>query len=54
MFFNDHFQLEQTDSSNKNLCSGLTASILTHLLDMCDREWQHIGHESQFDDAKKK
>ena len=27
--------------------------VYTSLLDVCDRDWQHVGHEKQIEDAKK-
>ena len=34
-------------------CTGLTEDIYTHIFDVCDREWQLVGHEKQFEDIKK-
>ena len=30
------------------VCIGFDEKMMTHLLDVQDREWQHIGFEEQF------
>ena len=34
-------------------CTGLTEEVFSYLLDVCDREWQHIGHVKQVEYVKK-
>ena len=51
---NCHFKFEHNDSNvNQNVCQKVKNDILTKLLDLCDREWNYVGHEEQFMFLKK-
>ena len=43
-----HFKFDYTKKIEKEMvCTGLDGRTMTHLLDVQDIEWQHIGHEEQ-------
>ena len=53
--FENHYHLSnQLHNRIENArCTGLTEDVYTYLLDVRDREWQHVRHVKQFEDVKK-
>ena len=52
---NHHFKFESNNDTKekKTLCEKVNNDVMTRLLDLCDREWNHVGHEKQFMFLKK-
>ena len=45
---NIHYNFNDINSKNDKRCEKLNESLFTELLDMHNREWQHIGYKEQF------
>ena len=46
---NHHFKFESNnDTGKKCFCKKVNNDVMTQLLDLHDREWNHDGHEEQF------
>ena len=45
---NIYYYFNKINSKNNKGCEKHDESLVTELLDMRDREWQHIGYEEQF------
>ena len=54
VLLNHHFKFDSNDDTHKkSLCKKVNNDEITKLLDICDREWNHVSHEEQFMFLKK-